>query len=136
MALGALNAWTAQRHDYGAFSTALCLCVCAAGLFGEDLVQPGYRRDRVVLAHIATHPGAATRQVARAVGASERVVARNLDRLTDDGLLVLVMGGEPPVVPGWLPELRPLGAAREPPYAGAQHSRRSPVSQTGDRPEY
>lgn len=98
LTLGALNAWTAQqRHDYGAFSTALCLCVCAAGLFGEDLVQPGYRRDRVVLAHIATHPGAATRQVARAVGASERVVARNLDRLTDDGLLVLVMGGEPPV---------------------------------------
>ncbi|WAU03983.1 hypothetical protein [Streptomyces nigrescens] len=40
MALGSLNAWTAQqRDDYGALSTALCLCVCVAGLFGEDLVQ-------------------------------------------------------------------------------------------------
>ncbi|MFF7408794.1 MULTISPECIES: winged helix-turn-helix transcriptional regulator [Streptomyces] len=94
MALGALNAWTAhQREDYGALFTALCLCVCAAGLFGEDLVQRGYRRDRAVLAHIAVHPGAATRHVARAVGASERVVARNLDRLTDDGLLVVVSDG-------------------------------------------
>jgi hypothetical protein len=92
-----MNAWTAQeREDYGALSTALCLCLCAAGLFGEDLLQRGYRRDRAVLAHIATHPGAATRHVARAVGAPERVVARNLDRLTDDGLLVLVTDGAPP----------------------------------------
>ncbi|KUO22092.1 winged helix-turn-helix domain-containing protein [Streptomyces dysideae] len=99
MALGALNEWTArEREDYAALSTALCLCVCAAGLFGEDLVQRGYRRDRAVLAHIATHPGAATRHVARADGASERVVARNLDRLTDDGLLALVMGGETPAL--------------------------------------
>ncbi|UKY48155.1 hypothetical protein [Streptomyces inhibens] len=55
-----MNAWTAQqRDDYGALSTALCLCVCAAGLFGEDLVQRGYRRDRAILAHIARRPGAA-----------------------------------------------------------------------------
>ncbi|MFI5796333.1 MarR family transcriptional regulator [Streptomyces sp. NPDC051677] len=97
MALGDLNAWTAQeRGDYCALSTALCLCVCAAGLLGEDLLQRGYRRDRVVLAHIATHPGAATQQVTRAVGASERVVSRKLDRLTGDGLLVLVIGVEAP----------------------------------------
>ncbi|MER0483258.1 winged helix-turn-helix transcriptional regulator [Streptomyces sp. Edi2] len=99
MALGALNAWTAQqRDDYGALSTALCLCVSAAGLFGEDLAQRGYRRDRAVLAHIAVHPGAATRHVARAVGASDRRVARNLDRLTDDGLLVLVTDGATPAL--------------------------------------
>ncbi|WP_343034447.1 winged helix-turn-helix domain-containing protein [Streptomyces sp. 769] len=99
LALGALNAWTAQeREDYGAFSTALCLCVCAAGLFGEDLLLRDRRRDRAVLAHIATHPGAATRHIARAVGASERVVARNLDRLTDDGLLVLVTDGATPAL--------------------------------------
>ncbi|MFD7016688.1 winged helix-turn-helix transcriptional regulator [Streptomyces sp. NPDC059928] len=86
-----MNAWSAQRtEDYASLSTALCLCACAAGLFGEDLLQRGYRRDREVLAHIAVHPGAATRHVARAVGASERGVARNLDRLTDDGLLALV----------------------------------------------
>ncbi|QDQ16616.1 winged helix-turn-helix domain-containing protein [Streptomyces spectabilis] len=99
MALGAMNAWTSQRaEDYGAMSTALCLCVCAAGLYGEDLLQRGYHRDRAVLAHVAAHPGAATRHVARAVGASERVVSRNLDRLTDDGLLVLVTDGATPAL--------------------------------------
>lgn len=99
LALGAVNAWTAQRtEDYGSLSTALCLCVCAAGLFGEDLLQRDYRRDSTVLAHVAAHPGAATRHVARAVGAPERVVARNLDRLTDDGLLVLVTDGATPAL--------------------------------------
>ncbi|WP_225987333.1 MarR family transcriptional regulator [Streptomyces spectabilis] len=99
LALGAMNAWTSQRaEDYGAMSTALCLCVCAAGLYGEDLLQRGYHRDRAVLAHVAAHPGAATRHVARAVGASERVVSRNLDRLTDDGLLVLVTDGATPAL--------------------------------------
>lgn len=94
MALGTMNAWAVQRTgDYGSLSTALCLCVCAAGLFGEDLLQRGYRRDREVLAYVAGHPGAATRHVARAVGAPERVVARNLDRLADEGLLALVTGG-------------------------------------------
>lgn len=67
-------------------------------LFGEDLVQRGYRRNRAVLAHIAVHPGATTRHAARAVGASERVVGRNLDRLTDDGLLVLVTDGATPAL--------------------------------------
>lgn len=33
----------------------LCVCVCAAVLVGEDLLQRSYRRDRAVLAHIATH---------------------------------------------------------------------------------
>ncbi|WP_331447524.1 MarR family transcriptional regulator [Streptomyces xanthochromogenes] len=99
LALGTMNAGAAQRtEDYGCLSTALCLCVCAAGLFGEDLLQRGYRRDRAVLAHVAGHPGAKTRHVARAVGAPERVVARNLDRLTDDGLLVLVTDGATPAL--------------------------------------
>lgn len=69
-----------------------------AGLFGEDLLQRGYRRDRAVLAHIAVHPGAATPRVARVVGASERVAARNPDRLTDDVLLVLVTDGATPAL--------------------------------------
>ncbi|MEU3975148.1 winged helix-turn-helix domain-containing protein [Streptomyces bacillaris] len=86
-----MNAWTAQASaDYAALSTALCLCVCAAGLFGEDLVQRGHRQDLVVLAHVAAHPGAETRGIARAVGTPERVVARNLSRLTESGLVVLV----------------------------------------------
>ncbi|MEV8128610.1 MarR family transcriptional regulator [Streptomyces sp. NPDC085944] len=91
MALGAMNAWTAQtKADYAALSTALCLCVCAAGLFGEDLAQRGHRQDLVVLAHVAAHPGAEARGIARAVGGPERVVARNLSRLTEGGLLALV----------------------------------------------
>ncbi|QES27197.1 hypothetical protein DEJ47_12665 [Streptomyces venezuelae] len=91
MALGAMNAWTAQtKADYAALSTALCLCVCAAGLFGEDLVQRGYRQDLMVLAHVAAHLGAEARGIARAVGSPERVVARNLSRLTENGLVVLV----------------------------------------------
>lgn len=91
VALGAVNAWTAQTAaDYAALSTALCFCVCAAGLFGEDLVQRGYRLDLAVLAHVAAHPVAVTCGIARAVGVPERVVARNVSRLTEEGLLVLV----------------------------------------------
>ncbi|WP_100246918.1 MarR family transcriptional regulator [Streptomyces viridochromogenes] len=91
MALGAMNAWTAQtKTDYAALSTALCLCVCAAGLFGEDLVQRGHRQDLMVLAHVAAHPGAEIRGIARAVGAPERVVTRNLSRLTEDRLVAVV----------------------------------------------
>ncbi|MFJ8980119.1 winged helix-turn-helix transcriptional regulator [Streptomyces sp. NPDC102282] len=91
LALGAMNAWDAQtKADYAALSTALCLCVCAAGLFGEDLVQRGHRQDLGVLAHIAAHPGAEARGIARAVGAPERVVAHNLSRLIEDGLVLLI----------------------------------------------
>ncbi|MGW0535092.1 winged helix-turn-helix domain-containing protein [Streptomyces sp. NPDC003032] len=94
-----MNAWTAQQaEDYVSLSTTLCLCACAAGLFGEDLLQRGYHRDRAVLAHVTAHPGAGTRHVARAVGVSERVVAQNLDRLTEDGLLVLVTDGATPAL--------------------------------------
>ncbi|MFD8117791.1 MarR family transcriptional regulator [Streptomyces microflavus] len=90
-----MNAWTAQmKADYAALSTALCLCVCAAGLFGEDLVQRGHRQDLVVLAHVAAHPGAGARDIARAVGISERVLVRNLGRLTEYGLVVLVEDDE------------------------------------------
>ncbi|WP_411150191.1 MarR family transcriptional regulator [Streptomyces sp. A30] len=94
-----MNAWTAQeREDYGALSTALCLCVCAAGLFGEDLLQRDFRRDRAVLAHVAVHPGAATRHVACALGARERVVQRSLSRLTEEGLLMLETDGATPAL--------------------------------------
>jgi hypothetical protein len=97
--LGALNAWSGQAAgDYAAVSTGLCVCVCAAGLFGEDLLQRSYRDDRAVLAHVAAHPGATMRNVARATGVPERLVARNLDRLTADGLLVLVADGATPAL--------------------------------------
>ncbi|MFF7415049.1 winged helix-turn-helix transcriptional regulator [Streptomyces lydicus] len=61
-------------------------------------MQRGYRRDRAVVAHVAVHPGAAPRQVARAVGAPERVVARSLSRLTEDGLVTLVTDGATPAL--------------------------------------
>lgn len=99
LALGAMNAWTAQTNaDYAELSTALCLCVCAAGLFGEDLVQRGQRQDLLVLAHIAAHPGAEARGIARAVGTPERVVARNLSRLTENGLVVVVEDDKHPAL--------------------------------------
>ena len=46
-----MSAWTAQtKADYAALSTALCLCVCVARPFVEDLVQHGYGQDLMVLA--------------------------------------------------------------------------------------
>jgi hypothetical protein len=62
-ALGGLNAWVGQKAgDYPAVSTGPCASVCAAGLFGADLLQREYRDDRVGLVHVARHPGATTRQ--------------------------------------------------------------------------
>lgn len=96
---GALNAWSAQAMgNYGAVSTALCVCDCAAGRFGEDMLQRGYCRDRDVLAHVGVHPGAATRQANHAIEDPERVAVRILVRLTDDGLLVLVTDGATPAL--------------------------------------
>ncbi|MFJ7085971.1 winged helix-turn-helix transcriptional regulator [Streptomyces griseus] len=74
----------------------MCLCACVAGLFGEDLLQREYRGDRAVLAYVAVHPGATQRNVARAIGISERVAARSLDRLVDDDLLAVASDGATP----------------------------------------
>lgn len=46
------------------------LCFCVAGLFGEDLVQRGYRSVSAALAYLAARLGAATRQVAHAIRTS------------------------------------------------------------------
>lgn len=98
-ALGGLNAWVGQTAgDYLAVSSGLCVFVCAAGLFGEDLLQRGYRADRAVLVYVAAHPGVTTRQVAQAIGTPERLAARNLDRHTDDGLLSVTTDGVPRVL--------------------------------------
>lgn len=67
-ALGGLSSWGGQTTgDYLAVTAGFCISVCTADLFGEDLLQRRYRADRVVLAHVARHPGATTRQVAQAV---------------------------------------------------------------------
>lgn len=47
---------------------------------------------------IAAHPGVAARHIAQAIGASERVVARNRDCLTSDGLLVFDADDAPPAL--------------------------------------
>lgn len=95
-ALSALQvAMSHARHDFGGVATGLCLCVCAAGLTGEDLLQRDYRRDRVVLAYVARHPGVDVVQVARALGDPDRIVVRSLARLEEDGLLVCVVEHEP-----------------------------------------
>ena len=97
--LGCLNAWTAYlQRSGGGLATALCLCVCAAGLCAEDLLQRDHRRDREVLVRVAAHPGATARYVANAAGAPERVIARSLARLTEDGLLVLVADDTTPAL--------------------------------------
>lgn len=97
--LGGLNAWAGQTvGDYLAVSTGLCVCVCAAGLFGEDLLQRSYCGDRAVLAYVAAHPGATTRRVARAIRIPERLAARSLNRLTGDGLLAVASDDETPAL--------------------------------------
>ena len=119
-------------------SAALCFCVCAAVLVGEDLLQHSYRRDRAVLAHIATHLRPPPRHVARVVAAPEHVVARDLDRLIDDGLGVLVTDGATPSSDrtGGPPEFCPPVIVREFPCGDAQHRPRSPVGRTGDRDDH
>ncbi|KAB2977336.1 MarR family transcriptional regulator [Streptomyces sp. SS1-1] len=99
--LGGLNAWIGQATgDYLAGSTGLC--VCPAGLFGEDLLQRGYCGDRVVLVYVAGHPGATTRQVAQAIRIPERRATRDLDQLTADGLLTVASDGNPRALRSYL----------------------------------
>ncbi|MFC8727049.1 MULTISPECIES: MarR family transcriptional regulator [Streptomyces] len=84
--------------DYLAVSSGICLCACAVGLFGEDLLQRAYRGDRAVLAYVAVHPGATARHVARAISIPERIAVRSLDRLADDGLLAVAADDETPAL--------------------------------------
>ncbi|WP_327416452.1 MarR family transcriptional regulator [Streptomyces sp. NBC_01233] len=92
-ALGALNAVTAQmQDDRGALATALCLCVCAGGLFVEDRLQHGLRRDRRVLAYVAAHPKTSLMGAARDLEFSSRTIEASLERLVADGLVA--HGGE------------------------------------------
>jgi hypothetical protein len=66
-----LNAWYSQAAGgYGTVSAGLCVCFCVAGLFGEDLLQRGYRSLSAALAYLAALLGAATRQMAHAIRTS------------------------------------------------------------------
>ncbi|MGY5079370.1 winged helix-turn-helix transcriptional regulator [Streptomyces nigrescens] len=77
-----------MQSDYGALSSAVCLCVCASGLFGEDIAQRGYRLDRRILVYVARNPGSVNHAIAVQVGRAERVVAARLKRLCEADLLV------------------------------------------------
>lgn len=95
--LGALNAVTAQMQgNRGALATALCLCVCAGGLFVEDRLQRDLRQDRRILAYVAAHPAASVTGAARDLGSSSRTIEASLERLVADGLVA--HGGEDPMV--------------------------------------
>lgn len=126
LALGALNVWTArQQEDYDALSTALCLRVCAAGLFGEDwcnadTVAIERRTSRCIpepqrgtLPEPLVLPGSwpATSTDSPTAGSwwSSRTVRLPLSGRT-----------------GWPPELRPLGTVRELPVRARNidHDRR------------
>ncbi|KUH35310.1 hypothetical protein ATE80_29935 [Streptomyces kanasensis] len=96
-AVGAMNAVTAHiEENRGALATALCLCVCAAGLFAEDRLQQDLRRDSRVLAYVAAHPKARLARAARDLGLSPRRVEASLARLVAAGLLTHT-GEEEPV---------------------------------------
>jgi hypothetical protein len=72
------------------------LCVCVAGLLGEDLLQ--HRRNRAIPVRIVPSPWDETRDVAWGIGTPERAVVRHLERIANDGLLVLVTDGATPAL--------------------------------------
>ncbi|MET9374081.1 MarR family transcriptional regulator [Streptomyces sp. NPDC002992] len=87
--VGAMNAVTAQiEGNRGALATALCLCVCAAGLFTEDLLQQDLRRDPRVLAYVAAHPNVSLARAAGDLDLPLQKVEVSLARLVAAGLLV------------------------------------------------
>ncbi|THA41208.1 MarR family transcriptional regulator [Streptomyces sp. A1547] len=76
--------------DGGALATALCLCVCAAGLFVEDQLQRGLRRDQRVLAYVGSHPKATMSDISLALGLPGRKAEASLARLTEQALVSCV----------------------------------------------
>jgi hypothetical protein len=86
--LGVMNGFTAQtRSDFGGVSTALCLCVCAAGLFAEDRLQRDLREDRRALVYVAAHPKTNSVSIARDLRWSQPRTESCLQRLRVDGLV-------------------------------------------------
>ncbi|MER7750886.1 MarR family transcriptional regulator [Kitasatospora sp. NPDC097643] len=93
-ALGALNAFAVEP---GSAAFSLSLCVTVSGLLSafDDIHELGLRRDRKVIAHLAKVPdGARVRQIGNALDLADRTVARSLDRLAADGLVVREAEGE------------------------------------------
>ncbi|KOV12334.1 hypothetical protein ADK60_31975 [Streptomyces sp. XY431] len=93
-ALGTLNAFSVQP-DSTAFILSLALTTSGLLLTFDDVHELGLRRDRKVVAHLAkASDGARVRQIGNALNLPDRTVARSLDRLTADGLVVQEAEGE------------------------------------------
>ncbi|WP_441245264.1 helix-turn-helix transcriptional regulator [Kitasatospora sp. McL0602] len=93
-ALGALSAFSVQPNTTD-FAAALCITASGLLLAFDDVHELGLRRDRRVVAHLAkTSDGARVRQIGNALSLPDRTVARSLDRLAADGLVVREAEGE------------------------------------------
>ncbi|MFD6076757.1 MarR family transcriptional regulator [Streptomyces hydrogenans] len=87
-AIGAMNTFTASlQGDLVSISTALCLCLCAAGLFVASQKQRDLLLGQKILAWVANHPEVTAGQVARAVSCSTPTAQVGLERLTNEGFL-------------------------------------------------
>lgn len=92
--LGALNTFSVQP-DTTDFVASLCMTVSGLLLAYDDVHQLGLRRDRKVVAHLAkVSDGARVRQIGNALSLPDRTVARSLDCLAADGLVVRESEGE------------------------------------------
>ncbi|MFB7938271.1 MarR family transcriptional regulator [Streptomyces sp. NPDC056049] len=83
-----MNAATASlQGDLVGVSTALCLCLCTAGLFVASRKQQDLLLSQKILVWVGNHPEVTAGQVARAVGCSSPTARVGLDRLTKEGFL-------------------------------------------------
>ena len=83
-----MNAATASlQGDLGGVSTALCLCVCAAGLFVEAKEQQDLQLGQRILARMAIHPEITAVQTAHAVSCSTCAAEISLERLAAEGFV-------------------------------------------------
>lgn len=91
---GLIDAFSVQPNST-VFALSLCLTVSGLLLALGDAYQLDLRRDRKVVAHLAKAPeGSRVRQIGNALGLRDAVVAKSLDRLAADGLVVRETEGE------------------------------------------
>ncbi|MEV0537941.1 hypothetical protein [Kitasatospora sp. NPDC050463] len=93
-ALGAVTALSVQPNTTD-FLSSLCITVSGLLLTFDDVHELGLRRDPKVVAHLAkASDGARVRQIGNALNLPDRTVARSLNRLAADGLVVRATEGE------------------------------------------
>ncbi|MFD8703597.1 hypothetical protein ACFV1W_13360 [Kitasatospora sp. NPDC059648] len=93
-ALGLANAFSVPPES-AAFVLGLALSASGLLLAFDDVHESGLRRDARIVAQLAKSPnGARVRQIGTALSLRDRAVARSLDRLADDGLVILDTEGE------------------------------------------